>query len=174
MGRLFDAVAALLGVALVTSYEGEAAMQLEALAARADGAAREESYPFEIIGSEAFAIDVRALIRAIDRELAAREPLPAVARRFHNTVVKMIAETCARIAERTGTTRVVLSGGVFANALITGPALEALRERGLTAYAHERVPTNDGGLCLGQLAVAAHASTRSSPQPSRAAAQGAF
>jgi hydrogenase maturation protein HypF len=172
MGRLFDAVSALLGVALVTTYEGEAAMQLEALAARAEGAALFESYPFEIIGSETFEIAARTLIRAIDRDLSTGEPLAAIARRFHNTVVTMIAETCARISERTGVTRVVLSGGVFANALVTGPALEALRARGLEAYAHERVPTNDGGLCLGQLAVAARVSAHAAVRPARDTALG--
>lgn len=159
MGRLFDAVAALLEVALLTTYEGEAAMQLEALAAGAEGSALHEAYPFALAGADLLAIDPLPMFRAIDGELAAGEPRAAIARRFHNTVVEMIGETCARIAARTGVNRVVLSGGVFANALITAPAIEALAARDLTAYAHERVPTNDGGLCLGQLAVAAHATT---------------
>jgi hydrogenase maturation protein HypF len=159
MGRLFDAVAALLGLMVTTSYEGEAAMQLEALATAGQGAACRESYPFVLTDGAALAVDARPVVRAIDRELRqnqSREAREAIARRFHNTVVEMIARTCARIAKDYGVTRVVLSGGVFANALITMPAIEALRALGLCGYAHERVPTNDGGLCLGQLAVAAH------------------
>ena len=140
-------------------------MRLEALAARAQGSALSERYPFAIEGSAVLTIDARPMVRAVDAELVAGEPHAAIARRFHNTVVAMIAELCARIAERTGVRRVVLSGGVFANALITGPALQALRERGLAAYAHERVPTNDGGLCAGQLAVAARSSTARAATP---------
>jgi hydrogenase maturation protein HypF len=157
MGRLFDAVSALLGVALTTSYEGEAAMQLEALAARASSVSMGESYPFVVTSHATSTIDARPVIRAIDRELRAGEALAVIARRFHHTVVEMIVRTCERIAEATSLRRVVLSGGVFANALIAVPALDALRAVGLEGYAHERVPTNDGGLSLGQLAVAAHA-----------------
>jgi hydrogenase maturation protein HypF len=157
MGRLFDAVAALLGCSLTTSYEGEAPMQLEALAARARGAACTESYPFSISTGSPSIVDAAPVIAAIDRELDAREPPEAIARRFHTTVVEMIAASCQRIAAREGLRRVVLSGGVFANALVTRGAIDALRARDLFPYAHERVPTNDGGLCFGQVAVAAHA-----------------
>lgn len=156
IGRLFDAIAALLGLTMTTSYEGEAAMRLEALATQARGAALDESYPFVTSEGAALSIDARPIVRAIDRDLRNHEQPAVIARRFHNTIVEMIVRTCARIAARCGLTRVVLSGGVFANALITAPALEALRARGLHGYAHQSVPTNDGGLCLGQLAVAAH------------------
>ena len=124
-------------------------MQLEALADSAEGCARDESYPFVLTSGEVLTVDARPVVRAIDRELRAGEALGAIARRFHNTVVEMIARTCARISELTGLTRVVLSGGVFANALIAAPAIEALRKFGMHAYAHERVPTNDRRLELG-------------------------
>jgi hydrogenase maturation protein HypF len=166
-GRLFDAVASLAGVRDRVSYEGQAAVELEWLATgeRADG-----SYPFELTWTTPLfhppprfgegdgrvgSLDTRPLIHAVADD-ASRGIKPAViARRFHSTVVAMIATVCKQIRRETGLATVVLSGGVFLNALLTREVSEHLRAEGFTVYRHHLVPPNDGGLSLGQLAIAA-------------------
>ena len=157
-GRLFDAVAALAGNTRRVSYEGQAAVELEWLAT---GRPPDGHYPFEIDetrvgdgGDGPLAIDARATIRAVAEE-AARGLDPAViARRFHSTVVEVIARVCARLRRESGRDAVVLSGGVFLNALLTTEVVARLAGDGFRVFPHRRVPPNDGGLCLGQLAVA--------------------
>lgn len=147
-GRLFDAVAALAGVRDRVSYEGQAAVELEQLATDTptDGA-----YPFVIEQTE---IDTRPLIRAVAAD-AAKGVAPAViARRFHTTLVDLVAATCGRIRRDTGIGEVVLSGGVFLNVLFSGEVSVRLAGGGFRVYRHRLVPPNDGGLSLGQLAVA--------------------
>jgi hydrogenase maturation protein HypF len=153
-GRLFDAVAALIGVRDTVSYEGQAAIELERLALTAAGG---EAYPIELLSDPegATVIDTRPTIRAIVDDLGHGTAAASIARRFHLTLVRLIVRVCTRIQRRTGLDRVVLSGGVWMNALLTTEACAALREAGFRVYRHRRVPPNDGGLCLGQLAVAA-------------------
>jgi hydrogenase maturation protein HypF len=154
MGRLFDAVAAIAGVLAVASYEGEAAMRLEALAQQQ---ADDGAYPVELRPGEALGIDCAPLIREVARDAARGVELAIIARRFHSAVVELVARACSVIRARHGVDRVVLSGGVFANAILGGEVPARLREEGFTVFMHRNVPPNDGGLCLGQLAVAAHA-----------------
>lgn len=154
MGRLFDAVAALLGVRDRCSYEAQAAIELEWLAA---GSAPDGEYPYEIRDLEgSLSIDVRPLIRAIARE-AQTSRSAAVARRFHETIAALVVDVCARIRAANGPRVVALSGGVFLNALLTEAASLRLARAGFRVYRHRRVPPGDGGLCLGQLAIAAAA-----------------
>jgi hydrogenase maturation protein HypF len=170
-GRLFDAVAALIGVRREVSYEGQAAIELEWLAARANpspanGAGEREAgftYPFGITGSEGegsedavrLIIDTRPLIAAIAREVRDRVAKNRIAQRFHSTIAAIIVKVSCELHARMGLNRVVLSGGVFMNSVLIREVRESLREAGLNVYCHTRVPPNDGGLCLGQLAVAA-------------------
>jgi hydrogenase maturation protein HypF len=158
-GRLFDAVASLAGVRDRVGYEGQAAMELEWLA---EGTAPDGSYPFEIgptFGEgampESLVVDTRPAIRAIAADVAKGEPAALVARRFHSTLVDLVAAVCGRLREQTGIGDVVLGGGVFLNALLTHEVRARLTADGFRAYRHRLVPPNDGGLCLGQLAVAA-------------------
>jgi hydrogenase maturation protein HypF len=146
-GRLFDAVAAIAGVRLESSYEGQGAMEMEALAA---GAAPDsaEIYPFDILGGE---IDFRETIRAIARDRSRPE---LVAGRFHSTLAHAIVRVCVKIAASEGLRRVCLSGGTFQNFYLLGLTAGLLRKAGLDVYLHSRVPPNDGGLSLGQAAVA--------------------
>jgi len=148
-GRLFDAVAALIGVRREANYEGQAAMELEALAVSA-GLPVDDSYPFDEAGGE---LDFRETIRCIVRDRS--QPAIAAAR-FHNTLAHVIARTCAGIAADRGLHQVCLSGGTFQNFHLLGRAVELLRRAGLEVYLHARVPPNDGGLCLGQAAIADH------------------
>jgi hydrogenase maturation protein HypF len=154
MGRLFDAVASLAGVRDRATYEGQAAIELEWLATgcHADG-----SYPFEIPPADAGAlqIDTRPLIRSIAGDVSAGVPAAAVARRFHTAVVEMVVEVCRRLRHETGIETVVLSGGVFLNRLLTTEVSSGLKNAGFWTFRHRLVPPNDGGLSLGQLAVAA-------------------
>jgi hydrogenase maturation protein HypF len=154
-GRLFDAVASLAGVRDRVSYEGQAAVELEWLATTtaADGA-----YPFELASAEAvgpWVVDTRPLIREVAADVRRGVAAARVARRFHGTMVELIAAVCGRIRTETGVAAVVLSGGVFLNALLTEAASARLGADGFRVYRHRVVPPNDGGLSLGQLAVAA-------------------
>jgi hydrogenase maturation protein HypF len=150
-GRLFDAVAALVGLRAAANFEGQAAMELEAIAA---GTAPAGAYPF---GSNSPEIDTRPLIAAVAADVR-RDVLPAfIARRFHTTVVDLIAATCDRIRSETGLSVVALSGGCFQNAILLGESVERLTQDGFRVNRHRLVPPGDGGLCLGQLVVAAAA-----------------
>jgi hydrogenase maturation protein HypF len=141
MGRLFDTVAALLGFTREQSFEGQAAMWLEHLARSSDDV---EPYPFPF---EAAQLDYRPALRAIvsDR-LAGRAPAE-IARAFHGAVANVVVETAGR-----ATGPVVISGGVFQNALLVELVDAALRDR---LWLNTSVPPNDGGLSLGQAAYAA-------------------
>jgi hydrogenase maturation protein HypF len=158
-GRLFDAVAALAGVRRRVSYEGQAAIELEWLAT---GIAPDRAYPFEIaegrpVGTslKTLVLDMRPTIAEIADEVSRGMESASIARRFHSTMVEAIASVCGRLRVETGLDAVVLSGGVFLNALLTAEAVARLQGDGFRVYRHRQVPPNDGGLCLGQLAVAA-------------------
>lgn len=143
-GRLFDAVSAMLGICLESTYEGQAAIELEALAA----AGVADRYPFAI---EAGTVDFRDTIRAVLRD--AEEPRLAAAR-FHNTVAEAIVEVCRRVRNEEHLDRVCLSGGTFQNIWLLRRTVELLRVGGFAVYTHAQAPPNDGGLSLGQAAIA--------------------
>ena len=148
-GRLFDAIASLIGLRDHAGYEGQAAMELEGLAAKveADG-----EYPFAVGPME---VDTRPLIAAVVADVRRGTSREVIARRFHSTLVSVIVNVCCRLRAETGLNAVVLSGGVFLNAILLAESLERLAREGFRAYRHTHVPPGDGGLCLGQLAVAA-------------------
>lgn len=148
-GRLFDAVSSLLGIRHETTYEGQAAIELETLATKASG-----KYPFEIQDGDPFQIDLRPAIEAIVREVTDGVSTGEISARFHLTMARVIADSCARIRASHGLTRVCLSGGTFQNLRLLGHAAALLRESGFEVFIHRRVPTNDGGLALGQAIVA--------------------
>jgi len=156
VGRLFDAVASIAAVRDTVSHEAQAAMQMEWLAT---DTAADENYPFEIqpaaSANEPAIVDTRPLIRAAAAD--ARRGLPAalIARRLHSTLVQIILDTCRHIREQVKLNKVVFSGGVFMNALLTLEAEQRLAGGGFAVFRHRLVPTNDGGLSLGQLAIAA-------------------
>lgn len=155
VGRLFDAVAALASVRDRVSYEGQAAIELEWLAT---GSPPDGAYPFVLTESEgggALVVDTRPLIGAVAEEVRRGVEAARIARRFHSTLVDIISEVCRRLRETAGYNTVVLSGGVFLNALLTRETSARLGEEGFDVYRHRLVPPNDGGLSLGQLAVAA-------------------
>lgn len=148
-GRLFDAVAAIAGVASSSGYDGQAAMQLEALARRAEP---EAAYPFELNGEE---LVIAPMIRAIAKDVRKHVAKERIARRFHSTLVELIAHACSQLARGEGLRDVVLSGGCFQNMILATEVPARLRAVGLVPHVHRRMPPNDGGLAFGQLAVAA-------------------
>jgi hydrogenase maturation protein HypF len=158
-GRLFDAVAALLGLRTKVTYEGQAAVELEWLAEKASSGGSYLAEVSEEAGPDdpeaVFVVDSRPVVRAILHDLEHEADRPRIARRFHWTMVEMIAAVCSRIRQRSGLQRVVLSGGTFMNGLLTGEVMRRLLRDGFAVYRHHLVPPNDGGLSLGQLAVAA-------------------
>jgi hydrogenase maturation protein HypF len=157
-GRLFDAVAALAGIRASVTFEGQAAMELEWLATDEPP---DVSYPFELSRSvppaepSCLEIDTRPMVRSVMGDVRRGTDRRRVARRFQSTMVELIVAVCERIRGETGLDRVVLSGGVFLNVLLTREATERLTADGFQVYRHLLVPTNDGGISLGQLAVAA-------------------
>jgi hydrogenase maturation protein HypF len=153
-GRLFDAVASLAGVRHQVRFEGQAAMELERLAWQE---CPQGLYEFDLAcdGDSPLVIDTRPLIRAVASDVAQGVDAPRIARRFHDTLVEVIVVVCGEIRKQCGLDRVVLSGGVFMNALLTLRATARLSEAGFQVYRHETVPPNDGGLSLGQVAVTA-------------------
>jgi hydrogenase maturation protein HypF len=151
-GRLFDAVAALLGVRDSINYEGQAAIELEQWADPAERGA----YPAGLsAGPGPVRVAGTDLVRAVADDLLARTPPAVVAARFHGGVAAAIAAVCGRLRERSGLATVALSGGVFQNRLLLGRAVDGLTAAGFGVLTHHRVPANDGGISLGQAVVAA-------------------
>jgi hydrogenase maturation protein HypF len=151
-GRLFDAVAALLGLRDRINYEGQAAIELEQLA----DVSHTSAYSASITDS---AISGADLVAACAHDLRAGVPRPLIAARFHNGVAEVITRACVTFADQTGVDTVALSGGVFQNLLLLDRTVTALEASGLRVLTHSRVPTNDGGISLGQAVIAAQTCT---------------
>ena len=150
-GRLFDAVAALLGLRDAINYEGQAAVELEQLAATGHHdpyrAALTDGRPLTVAGPD--------LVRAAAGDLLAGVPREVIGARFHQGVAAMIGEACVLLRERSGLATVALSGGVFQNLLLLGTVVDLLESLGFRVLTHARIPPNDGGISLGQAVVAA-------------------
>ncbi len=151
VGRLFDAVASLLGVCHVASFEGEAAMALESLAGRQSV----RGYPVTLSGDGGWTADAAPIMHAVLHDLSRGRSVSEIAGAFHFTLRDLIVMGCERTRDDSGLQTVVLSGGVFANQLLLESADAALRARGFRVLLPRDVPGNDGGLALGQAYVAA-------------------
>ena len=148
MGRLFDAAAALAGVRQKVNYEGQAAIEFEAMADPAEAG----HYAF---GVESGQVGVRSVVEELVNDAVAGVPIQKISARFHNGLAESVRETVQRISGETSLRSVVLSGGVWQNITLLGRTLALLRKDGFKVYIHREVPTNDGGLSLGQAAIAA-------------------
>ncbi|MDQ6750354.1 MAG: carbamoyltransferase HypF [Actinomycetota bacterium] len=150
-GRLFDAVAALCGIRAVVNYEGQAAIELEAAADPLERGA----YPIALVeATDRLILDPREAVAGVAREVAAGEPVAAIAARFHHGMADATARACAELAESRGLDTVVLSGGVFQNRLLLERTTTRLEEASLRVLRPVRLPANDGGIAYGQAAVA--------------------
>ncbi len=150
-GRLFDAAAAILGVRDEINYEGQAAVEFEQLADPAETGA----YPAGLRAGYPFLVQGGDLVHAVVEDLAAGIPRPVIAARFHHGVAALVETGCLLLRERHGLGTVALSGGVFQNMLLLHATVARLEARGFRVLVHSRVPCNDGGISLGQAAVAA-------------------
>ncbi|HEY2800301.1 MAG TPA: carbamoyltransferase HypF [Chthoniobacterales bacterium] len=146
-GRLFDAVAALIGLRQKASFEGQAAMQLEFAA---DPEIR-DAYPFSCRVGKPAVIDWDTSVAALLGDIRERKPPGVMAAKFHNTLVEMIVAVARLAAEP----KVLLSGGCFQNRLLSERAIARLRKEGFQPYWHRFIPPNDGGISFGQVVAAA-------------------
>lgn len=149
MGRLFDAAAALIGVCERATYEGQPAIELEALADPQEMG----SYPFQIEGE---IINPAPVWQALLDEWHSGAAVPTLAARFHNSVVRLVIEVCEIVRRESGCRSAALSGGVWQNRFLLERAVPALRAAGFNVLLHRRTPPNDGCIALGQVMVAAH------------------
>jgi hydrogenase maturation protein HypF len=175
-GRLFDAIASLVGVRDIVAYEGQAAIELEMIA----NERIKESYPFKIKrGEEVLAtgsklmtkgklvsgnrrlktnssliVDTEPIIQGVILDLQKGIDKSIIAGKFHQTVVNFISQVCCRLREKTGIKTVALSGGVFQNMILAQKSKELLEKEGFTVLYQKQVPCNDGGISLGQVTVA--------------------
>jgi hydrogenase maturation protein HypF len=146
-GRLFDAVAALTGLCSYASFEAEAPMRLESAAAGNIN----DYYPFTVQDTVMFGDTMEAIISDLRKEKTG-----VISARFHNTVAQIIREVTKTISEKYSLDKVILSGGVFQNKYLLEKSLYLLRSEGFRVYSQHLVPPNDGGISLGQLAVASN------------------
>jgi len=156
IGRLFDAVAALVGLRQHLRFEGQAAMELEFAA---HGTRIEEGYPFPVylpdgdsrnLQPASLLLDWRPAVRAILEDVQVNRPAAEISAKLHNA----LAEVIVSVAVKVGESRVVLSGGCFQNRYLTERTVKRLRAEGFRPYWHQRVPPNDGGIALGQIIAA--------------------
>jgi hydrogenase maturation protein HypF len=159
-GRLFDAVAALVGVREQVNYEAQAAIELEAAI---EETGKESGYPFEIREEGGgWIIDTRPMFTALAQDLREGVATGVLSHRFHLGFVDVMARTAELVRGRTGLDRVCLSGGSFQNCFLSAHLQKRLEADGFRVFTHAEVPCGDGGISLGQAVVAAHRNTAKS------------
>jgi len=152
-GRLFDAVAALVGVpgSGRATYEGQAAVELELAA---EGPAS-RGYPFRLRPEgDGWVVGTGEVVGGVVEDLLDGRGAGEISSKFHLTMAEVVVAGCERIRKENGTNMVALSGGTFQNMLLLGRMVGLLEEKGFVVYRHRRVPTNDGGISLGQAVLA--------------------
>lgn len=146
VGRLFDAVSSLVGISDITKFEGQSAMKLEFSV----DPKMEDSYSFDIINGELLIIDWKIMIDCILNEVSNRTVPSVISSKFHNTLAHIIL----KVAQLLGENKIVLSGGCFQNVYLLQTSVKLLEQKGYKVYWHQRIPPNDGGISLGQIAIA--------------------
>jgi hydrogenase maturation protein HypF len=155
VGRLFDAVSALIGIRGEINYEGQAAIELEMVAYGGDNSG---TFSYYIVEDEGIRIlRLGNLLSAIIDDLEHGTSRMDISMKFHNTLARMTTEMCQIIATENGIQQVVLSGGVFQNRLLLRKTVHLLEKSGFEVYTHRQAPSNDGGISLGQAAIASFA-----------------
>jgi hydrogenase maturation protein HypF len=151
MGRLFDAVSALLGVCEESTYEGQAAMELE----MAVDNGTQDHYNFLYQEQEgSCSINPSPLLKGICADTKAGKPVGYISTKFHNSIAAMIVAVCRRLKERYRLDRVALSGGCFQNGYLLSQSISGLRQAEFSVLHHQSIPPNDGGIALGQALIA--------------------
>ena len=156
MGRLFDAIASLIGIRQIVNYEAQAAIELEANVEPSE----ESSYCFELTSStELMTVDPTQIIHSVIHDIRAGITPAIISTRFHNSVASMVLEVCTRVRTDFGCSRVVLSGGVWQNIVLLSKTYQLLEKSGFQIHIHRQVPSNDGGIALGQAVITARTIT---------------
>jgi hydrogenase maturation protein HypF len=158
LGRLFDGVAAIIGIRNQVNFEGQAAMELEMLAADDIDSIYDVEW---LMGKEDhISILPAPIIRGIVEDVQTGMSIAEIGIKFHKTLIALFSEICLGLRRDTDLNRVVLSGGCFQNSILLTGMIHALASRNFEVFAHRRVPTNDGGIALGQAIVAATIATQ--------------
>ena len=152
LGRLFDGIAAIVGIRNTVAYEGQAALELEM--ARGDETGRFYDYEWQK-GEDSYHIAVEPIIRGVVKDMEEGVQVSDISSKFHMTLIRLFSDLCTLLRQETGLDRVVLSGGVFQNATLLTGLKKALEEKRFHVFTHSLVPCNDGGISLGQAVVAA-------------------
>ena len=146
MGRLFDAVTSVVGLNQVNTFEGQSAMMLEYVADRSAS----DAYSFSLEGQDPIVVDWEPVIRGILNDSYEKHPVASIAGKFHNA----LADVVVSIANKLHQSQVVLSGGCFQNVVLLEKTVDLLTHAGVKPYWHQRIPPNDGGIAIGQIALA--------------------
>jgi hydrogenase maturation protein HypF len=156
LGRLFDGVAAIADIRQRVNFEGQAAMELEMLAA---GDAR-SVYDYQWVSGDPIKILPAPIIRGIVRDVQKGLPITEISTKFHRTLIVLFAEVCASIRDSAELNRVALSGGCFQNSILLSGLIQELESRNFEVFTQRQVPCNDGGISLGQAVAAAAIATQ--------------
>ncbi len=159
MGRFFDAVAALCGVRQVVNYEAQAAIEFEALVASDETGVYEFNLTADPASPGCLQVDPALVIEQVITDLQHGVVISKISARFHNTISKMVLTVCERVRLEHSIGKVVLSGGVWQNQTLLKETVKLLQSQNFIVYVHRQVPTNDGGLALGQAVAAIHKMT---------------
>jgi hydrogenase maturation protein HypF len=151
LGRLFDGVAAICGIRKQVSFEGQAAMEFEMLAADATN----QMYDYQWETGVSHRLLTAPIIEGVVADIQNRVPIAKISAKFHRTLIRLFAEFCDLIRRENDLNRVVLSGGCFQNATLLSGLMQALHAKKFEVFTHQQVPANDGGISLGQAVVAA-------------------
>jgi len=151
IGRLFDGIAAIIGIKNHVSFEGQAAMELEMLADNN----RKSTYDYEWLSGNTYKVFTRPIVCGVVKDMEAGMHPSGISSKFHMTLIKLFSELCVVIRKDSGLNRIVLSGGVFQNSILLTGFIKSLEEKNFKVFTHTKVPANDGGISLGQAIVAA-------------------
>ena len=160
MGRLFDAVASFIGIRNEVTYEAQAAIEMEVIAKRSVSMAKPYPYRLEET-NDGVLVRMKEFLSAIVRDVRANESVGMIGARFHRTIAEIAVDICRQARERANLNEVALSGGVWQNQILLDLVRDGLRQNGFVVYFHQQVPSNDGGLALGQAVIANHVIARS-------------
>ena len=150
LGRLFDGIAALLNIRSTVAFEGQAAMELEMMASDLNDDVYEYDWSFQ----KGYQIDPGPIIQGVVIDIENGFSIATISAKFHMTLIKLFSDLCGNLKKETGISRVALSGGCFQNAILLKGLAQALETNGFHVLTHEKVPANDGGICLGQAIIA--------------------
>lgn len=155
MGRLFDAVASLIGVRNESTYEAQAAIEMEVWSKPYVPTSQPYTYSVEKT-VHGITIHLHELLQSIVEDVRAGKSIGRIGANFHRTIADMAIDVCQRARASTGLNEVALSGGVWQNQILLDLVRDGLRQKNFVVYFHKQVPTNDGGLSLGQAVIANH------------------